>query len=168
MTGFLRRICGGWPGGSAFGAAIAILLGAGAFTISPAGARVERRLPRAHATRTLNSTDTAHLHLTRASGSTLDETGPVSGALPGSMRAELTIGAAFSGNFTIYTHLGTIKGHGTATPSGSGRYESFDGSIVVNGGSGVYAHVHGHGGLDGTFDRRTYAFVIRTTGKLSY
>jgi hypothetical protein len=168
MIRFLRKTRSEWRGASALVAAVAILLGTGAFTISPAGARVERHLPRAHATRTLNSTDTAHLHLTRASGSTLDETGPVSGALPGSMRAELTIGAAFSGNFTIYTHGGTIEGHGTATPSGSGRYESFDGSIVVNGGSGIYAHVHGHGGLDGTFDRRTYAFVIQTTGKLSY
>jgi hypothetical protein len=122
---------------------------------------------RAHDAGVVHVVDSAHLRLTKASGSLLHEAGPVSGTLSGSMQATLEIGASFSGEFTIYTRSGTVTGHGLASPHGSGRYQSFAGSMVVTGGSGRYAHVHGHGGLYGTFDRRTFAFVIQTTGALS-
>lgn len=124
--------------------------------------------PVVHAARTLNGTATAHLHLVKADGSRLQEEGPVTGALPGSMRAVVTTGTLFAGNFTIRTKNGTIIGNGTATTHGAGRYQSFSGSITVTGGSGHYTHAHGRTALTGTFDRRTYAIVIQTTGKLSY
>lgn len=123
---------------------------------------------RARAAHTLRITDTAHLRLTKASGSLLHEAGPVAGTLSGDMHADLNIGASFAGNFTIYARGGTIRGHGSAVPHGSGRYESFGGSLVVTGGSGRFAHVRGRGGLFGTFDRRAFSFVIQTTGALSY
>ncbi len=122
----------------------------------------------AHAARTLNGAATAHLHLIKANGSQLDEEGPVTGALPGTMRAVLTTGLVFSGSFTIHTNGGSIDGHGSATLRGAGRYQSFSGSITVTGGSGRYRHAHGRTSLSGTFDRRTYATVIKTTGTLSY
>jgi hypothetical protein len=124
--------------------------------------------PAARAAHTLNATDTAHLHYVSSSGSSLYEEGSASGTLRGSMRAHFDVGPTFSGSFTIYTHAGTIKGRGKATPSGSGRYESFSGSLVATGGTGRYAHAHGHAGLYGTFDRKTYALVVQTTGQLSY
>jgi hypothetical protein len=120
------------------------------------------------AARTLNGAATAHLHLVKADGSQLDEEGPVTGALPGTMRAVLTTGEVFSGSFIIHTTGGTIDGHGRAATHGSGRYQTFNGSITVTGGSGRYSHAHGRTGLSGTFDRRTYAVVIKTTGTLSY
>ncbi len=110
---------------------------------------------------------TAHLHLIKASGALLHEEGPVSGSLSGEMQATFEVGARFSGEFTIHASGGTITGRGAAAPHGSGRFESFSGSIVVTGGSGRYAHVRGHGGLYGTFDRRTFVCVIQTTGELS-
>jgi hypothetical protein len=123
----------------------------------------------AHAARTLNATDTAHLHYIHSSGSLLCEEGSATGTLPGSMSAHVNIGPTLSGNFTIYVHGGgTIKGHGTATPHGSGTYESFAGSLTVTGGTGRYTHAHGHAGLYGTFDRKTYALLIQTTGRLAY
>jgi hypothetical protein len=122
----------------------------------------------ARSARTLNGTATAHLHLVKANGSQLQEEGPVTGALPGTMRAELTTGATFSGSFAINTKSGSIDGHGSASTHGSGRYQSFSGSITVTGGSGRYTHAHGRTGLSGTFDRRTYAMVIQTTGRLWY
>jgi hypothetical protein len=134
----------------------------------PTGAHPIKRSPTGHAAHTLNVNDTAHLHLLRSSGSLLFEEGSTSGGISGQMKANLNVGATFSGSFTIYTSAGTLKGHGTATPHGSGRYESFSGSMVIKGGTGRYAHARGSGGLFGTFDRRTYAFVIQTTGKLSY
>jgi hypothetical protein len=110
----------------------------------------------------------AKLRYVRSSGSTLVEEGPVSGGLAGHMRATLRLGATFTGSFTFYTKRGEIKGHGTAHPHGSGRYESFAGTDVMTGGSGRYAHAHGRGSMYGTFDRKTYEVTIQTRGMLDY
>jgi hypothetical protein len=124
--------------------------------------------PRADAARVLSATDTAHLHYLSSSGSLLFEEGKATGTLPGSMRVHLNLGTTFTGSFTIYASGGSIEGHGSATPHGSGTYESFSGTLTVTGGTGRYAHAHGHGGLYGTFDRSNYALVIKTTGSLTY
>jgi hypothetical protein len=150
------------------GVAVLAILAIGSVALISATNSLAARHTSAHAARTLNGTATAHLHLVKANGSQLYEEGPVTGALPGSMRAVLTTGEVFSGSFTIHTHGGAIDGHGSATIRGAGRYQSFSGSITVTGGSGRYSHAHGRTGLSGTFDRRTYAIVIQTTGKLSY
>jgi hypothetical protein len=122
----------------------------------------------AHTARTLNGTDTAHLHLIHQEETVVFEEGPATGALPGHMRARLDIGSIYTGRCTIYTSGGSVTGRGTATPHGSGRYQSFHGSLLITGGTGRYAHVHGHTQLYGTFDRRTFAVVVQTTGNLSY
>lgn len=137
-------------------------------TASPANAQRTHN-PFARAAHVVNATDTARLHYIHSSGSQLVETGSASGSLPGSMRANVSIGATLSGNFTIYVHGGgSIRGHGLATPHGSGTYESFSGSLTVTGGTGRYTHAHGHAGLYGTFNRKTYALVVQTTGRLTY
>jgi hypothetical protein len=122
----------------------------------------------AHLAGTLNATDTAHLHYLRSSGSQLYEEGTATGTLPGTMRAHCSIGAVFTASFTIYTRAGTITGHGSATPHGSGVYESFSGSVLVTGGTGHYTHAYGHAKLYGTFDRRTYGLIVQTVGRLTY
>jgi hypothetical protein len=124
--------------------------------------------PRAHAAGTLKITDTADMHYISGSGSLLHESGSASGTLPGSMKANCSIGATLTANFTIYASGGTITGRGTGTPHGSGTYESFAGTLVATGGTGRYAHAHGHAGFYGTFDRRNYDLTVQTTGKLSY
>jgi hypothetical protein len=135
---------------------------------SAAPPRGDVRAARAHAARALRATDTATLRYIKSSGTILLEEGTATGSLPGTMRAHCDLGAILSASFTIYTHGGTIKGHGTATPHGSGIYESFGGTLTVDGGTGRYAHARGHAGLYGTFNRRTYALVVQTTGALSY
>lgn len=122
----------------------------------------------AHAAHVLKASDTAHLHYVSASGSLLFDEGRATGTLPGSMRVHLNLGTTFTGNFTIYASGGTIEGHGSATPHGSGTYESFAGTLTVTRGTGRYVHAHGRGGLYGTFDRNDYALVIKTTGSLTY
>lgn len=126
--------------------------------------------PRAMQARVLNATDTAHLRYNarESEGSLLLEEGSASGALPGRMRARVNVGATFSGNFVLFTSGGSIKGRGSATPRGSGRYESFRGSLTLTGGTGRYAHVHGQAGLYGVFDRKSYSLTVQTTGRLSY
>jgi hypothetical protein len=122
------------------------------------------------AARRLNATDTAHLHYVPrlSEGATLVEEGTATGSLPGRMRAHLNVGATFSGTFTFYPRGGSISGHGTATPGGSGRYESFRGTLVVTRGTGRFAHARGKAGLYGVFDRQTFALTVQTTGTLSY
>jgi len=118
--------------------------------------------------RTLDGTDTAHLHLVRQDESLLYEQGSAGGALPGGMRAKLTVGSTFTGACTIYTRYGSITGRGSAAAHGTGRYQSFSGAFTVTGGSGRYRHVRGATKLYGTFDRRTFAVVVQTVGRLSY
>lgn len=124
--------------------------------------------PSARMARSLKATDTAHLRYIKHTGSLLFEEGTAHGTLPGNMRASCNVGGTFTASFTLYLNGGTIKGHGTATPHGEGIYESFGGTLTVTGGTGRYTHAHGHAGLYGTFNRRTYAMVVQTTGSLSY
>lgn len=123
---------------------------------------------RARLARTLNGTETVHLRLVRQNETLLYEEGPTTGALAGRMQAALTVGAVFTGRFTIRTRAGTITGRGRATPHGFGRYQSFAGTLTVIGGTGRYAHVHGSTRLFGTFDRRTFSVILKTSGRLSY
>lgn len=117
---------------------------------------------------TLKASDTAHLRYVSASGALLLEKGTATGTLPGSMTVRMDVGATFTGSFAIATKSGSIYGHGSATPHGSGSYESFAGSLTVTGGTGRYRHAHGSAGLYGTFNRGNYALLIQTTGTLSY
>lgn len=123
---------------------------------------------RARTAQALRASDTARLHYLSASGSLLYELGHAAGTLPGSMRVHLRVSSTFSGSFTIYTRGGSIRGRGSATPHGSGVYESFAGTLSVTGGSGRYRHAHGRAGLYGTFNRNTYALLVQTTGTLYY
>jgi hypothetical protein len=149
--------------GRLLGAALATAALIGPGTLSAAA-----QASRATAAARMQVSDTAHLHFVRRERPMLFEQGSASGTLPGSMRASLHLGTSFSASFTISTRRGSLRGHATATPHGSGRYQSFAGSIMVSGGSGRYAHAHGHAALYGVFDLRTYALTVQTTGTVSY
>jgi hypothetical protein len=125
---------------------------------------------RARMARMLRATDTAKLRYiqSRSSGSELFEEGPATGTLPGRMRVYANLGPTLTATFTIYARHGTIVGHASATPHGSGRYESFGGSLVPSGGTGSYAHAHGRTGFYGIIDRLTFSMTVQTTGTLSY
>jgi hypothetical protein len=124
-------------------------------------------LPNVCTARALPAVDTGHLHYVSAAASLLEE-GTASGTLPGEMRASVTIGPTIGGTFTFYIHGGTIEGHGSASPHGSGVYASFSGSLTATGGTGRYTHAHGHARLYGTFNRDTYALLVQTAGTLYY
>jgi hypothetical protein len=144
-------------------AALAILL-----ALFWAAASALGETSRARAAHVLKASDTAHLRYISGSGSTINEEGKATGTLPGNMRVRLDVGTTFTGNFKIYASGGSIEGHGSAKPHGSGTYESFAGTLTVTHGTGRYAHAHGKGGLYGTFNRNNYALVVKTTGNLTY
>jgi hypothetical protein len=122
----------------------------------------------ARATRALRAHDMASLHYISASGSTLYEVGSASGTLPGSMRVHMQLSARFTGSFVIYAHGGSIVGNGSATPHGSGTYESFAGTLSVTSGTGRFWHAHGTAKLYGVFNRKSYSLTIQTAGTLYY
>lgn len=125
---------------------------------------------RARAAHALRATDTAYLRYnqSKSEGSYLYEEGSAGGTLPGNMHANCDITSTFTATFTIFTHSGEIRGHAVATLHGSGRYESFAGTMTATGGTRTYMHAHGHGGFYGVLDRRTYDMTIQTTGTLAY
>jgi hypothetical protein len=149
---------------------VSFALAASATATATATPSVSKSRPTAHLARVLNATDTARLtyNARESEGATLIEEGVAKGKLPGTMRARLSIEGSFTGSFVLRVRGGTLKGHGTATPSGSGRYESFHGSLVITGGTGRYAHAHGKAGLYGVYDRNTQGFTVQTTGSISY
>ncbi len=154
-------------------AAISLLaISCSSFVAATSGRELAGSVPSARVSRALKATDEAHMSYVkhRSSSSRLFEKGIVHGTIPGSMNAYCSLGATFAATFTIYAKGGTIDGHGTATPhaSNGGLYESFAGTLTVTGGTGRYAHAHGHAGLYGAFNRRTYALTVQTTGSLSY
>jgi hypothetical protein len=137
-------------------------------TVPASGAAHARASARARAARTISGADSAHLHLLHQDESLLFEEGKATGVLPGRMRAQLTVAQQYSGTCTIYTNGGSVTGHGVATPHGTGRFQSFSGTLSITGGTGRFRGAHGHTGLYGTFDRRTFSLVIQTTGNFSY
>jgi hypothetical protein len=130
---------------------------------SGAGAR-----PMAREARSERLTLSAHLRYLDARGSYLLEEGSASGPLGGLVRARIRVTADISGSFTFYPRGGSITGRGSGVMHESGVYASFGGSVTVLGGTGVYAHAHGSGGLYGVYDRKTLGVTIQTTGTLSY
>jgi hypothetical protein len=124
----------------------------------------------ARAARMMHTIDEAHLLYVRnrSAGSHLFEEGTAEGTLPGRVIAKCNLGATFVADVTISTRAGTIRGHGTATPHASGIYESFSGTLAITGGTGRYTHAHGHAGLYGVFNRRTYNLIVQTTGSFTY
>jgi hypothetical protein len=127
--------------------------------------------PRARTARTLNVTDTAHVHLVSETESgALVEEGKATGALLGTVKVQISISATITATFTISNHYGSITGHGSGKLNGTGEQASFGGSMTVTRGTGRYAHAHGHGGFYGTIDRENPhdPATVQTTGSLTY
>jgi hypothetical protein len=123
----------------------------------------------ARAARALRVTDTAHMHRVPCSCDEILEEGQAKGALLGSVRAYVTVGAPIIFHFTITVRgVGSISGQGSGKPKGNPEEPSFSGTMTVTHGTGRYRHAHGKGGLYGTINRTNYAAVMQTTGTLAY
>jgi hypothetical protein len=127
--------------------------------------------PAAHAARVLNVRDEGHLRFIKSSGSIIIDEGHASGTFPGWVKVRF----AYDGEPTVSSRF-TISGSGgSISAQGSGRLSSptspspsFRGSMLITGGTGRYAHIHGRGELFGVYYRRSYGLTVQALGKLSY
>ncbi len=152
---------------AALAGAAAVSAPVGALATGPVRAAQSRR---AHAARTLNITDTAHLHFVReTANSTLIEEGRATGGLPGVVRVVFEVRATVRASFTLTSHYGALIGRGVGKPhSSGGEYLSFAGTLTITHGTARYARAHGRGGFYGTVNRGNDAVTVQTTGALAY
>lgn len=116
--------------------------------------------------------DSARLRLIASrGGNDLTEKGKATGTLPGTVTVSLTIHTRTAdSSFTIDVKGGgSISGKGAGVlKTGKGGYASFGGRITVTGGTGMYAHASGKGGLYGTIYRLNDSMTVKVTGALHY
>ncbi|HUN78345.1 MAG TPA: autotransporter [Solirubrobacteraceae bacterium] len=145
-----------------------VAAGAGALWAGAPAVAHRASSPTARAAGRLNVRDEGRLHYEHESGSLLLEEGPATGTLPGSVKVRFDVGATVSAYFTIYTHGGSITGHGKGALHSTGAYSTFGGSLWVTSGTGRFAHAHGTGNLYGAINRRNDALTVQTIGTLYY
>jgi hypothetical protein len=125
--------------------------------------------PRGHVARTLTSGEQAHLHVVASGSAQIAEEGTATGALPGKIRAYITVGPTITASFTLYPNGGgSISGKGWGTPKGRAEEPSFAGTMTIVHGTGRYARARGHGGFYGVLKRSNDALTVQTTGTISY
>lgn len=155
-----RRLC----------ACTAILLGAIPATLAPDAAHATLKSPGARAARSISINDKSTLHRVKAIGNTLIEEGNAEGTLKGRVKISLDleeVGSATS-HFTLYLSGGDLLGHASGkatTPKGG--WESFDGKMSIDHGTGRYAHASGSGKMYGALNRHTYVLDVQVTGHAS-
>jgi len=127
--------------------------------------------PSAHAARTISLNETGHLHLTSKHNFTLNEQGPASGTIAGTIYVHLTAVSTsrVTAEVNIYPSGGSISGNGTASYRRVGATASFSGSMSIGRGTGSYAHAHGSGlSFSGTIqESRHDAITVRVSGRVS-
>jgi hypothetical protein len=129
------------------------------------------RPPAARSARVLNVRDEGRLRFVKSSGSIIIDEGRVSGTFPGSVKVRFLYDGepTVSAQFTISGSGGSISAHGRARLSSpTSPSPSFRGSMVITGGTGRYARIHGGGDLFGVYYRRSYGLTVQAIGKLTY
>lgn len=144
--------------------ALAALAPHGASASGAAGA------PEALASRTFSLNETGNLHLTSRRGFTLNEQGPASGTVRGTIYVHMRIVSTtrVTAEVSIYPRGGSISGYATASYRREGAIAHFTGSLSVTRGTGTYNHAHGSGlSFSGTIQRSNNAIAVRVGGTAS-
>jgi hypothetical protein len=126
---------------------------------------------RAHAARSVNLAESAHLHRTGPPrGVHLDEQGSASGTIKGPIYIHLKVYSNHvSAEVNIYPHGGSLTATGSARYHVNGGFAPFTGTITVQRGSGTYAHAHsGALRFTGSIQRSNDSVTVQLSGRLSY
>jgi hypothetical protein len=121
--------------------------------------------------RTVNVTESGHLHLTSGHGLKLNEQGTATGTIRGSIYIHLTISSPtrVTAEVNIYPSSGSLTGTSSASYSTKSTNPRFSGTLVITRGGGRYAHAHASAlRFTGTIQHDTDAVTVQLSGPLSY
>jgi hypothetical protein len=127
-------------------------------------------IPAARAARTISLDESGQLHLTSKHGFTLNEQGPASGTVAGTIYVHLQIVSTsrVTAEVGISAHGGSISGDATASYHRGNATASFSGSLSIERGTGSYGDARGSGlSFSGTIQRSSDAIAVRVSGKVS-
>jgi hypothetical protein len=124
----------------------------------------------AQAARTISLNESGSLHLTSKHGFTLDEQGPASGTVAGTIYVHLQIVSTsrVTAEVSISPRGGSISGEATASYHRGSATASFSGSLSISRGTGSYSHARGSGlSFSGTIQKSNDAIAVRVSGRVS-
>ncbi|HEY3759520.1 MAG TPA: hypothetical protein VGL37_07140 [Solirubrobacteraceae bacterium] len=132
-----------------------------------AGTRLAGAPARTAGTLTLN--ESGNLHLTSKHGFTLNEQGPASGTVRGTIYVHLQIVSTnrVTAEVSISPSGGSISGKATASYHKGSTMASFSGSLAISRGTGSYRNARGSGlSFSGTIQRSNDAIAVRVSGRV--
>ena len=142
-----------------------------AISLGPLGSGVSQAaVPSALAAKTFTLNENGDLRLTSKQGFTLNERGPASGTVSGTIYVHLRIVSTtrVTAEVSIYPHRGSITGSGVASYHRAGATASFSGSLTIDRGTGSYNHARGSGlSFSGTIQRSNDAVNVHVGGRVS-
>jgi hypothetical protein len=125
----------------------------------------------AHVARTVSLNENGRLHLISKHGFTLNEQGPASGTITGTIYVHLTLVSTTRAKAEVDIHLrgGSITAYATAGYRRSSTTNSFSGSMTIARGTGSYSRVHGSGlSFSGTIqESRSDTITVHMGGTVS-
>jgi hypothetical protein len=139
---------------------------------APRSAGGDERPPSAQAqvagTTALN--ESGRLHLTSKHGFTLNEQGPASGTVGGTLYVRLQIVSTshVTAEVSFSPRGGSISGKATASYHRGSTMASFAGSLSISQGTGSYRNARGSGlSFSGTIQKSNDAIAVRVSGRVS-
>jgi hypothetical protein len=124
----------------------------------------------AHSARTISLSESGQLHLTSKHGFTLNEQGPASGTVTGTIDVHLRIisTSRVTAEVSISPHGGSISGTATASYHRGNATANFSGTLSISRGTGSYDHAHGSGlSFSGTIERSNDAIDVHVSGEVT-
>jgi hypothetical protein len=124
----------------------------------------------ARAARTMSLNESGRLRLTSKHGFTLNEQGPASGTVTGTIYVRLKIVSTdrVTAEVSISPRGGSISGTASASYHRGSATASFSGTLAITRGTGGYDHAHGSGlSFSGTIQRSNDAIDVHVGGTVS-
>lgn len=121
--------------------------------------------------RTVSLNEAGRLRLTSKKGFTLNERGPASGTISGTIYIHLHLvsNSRVTAEVNIYPQGGSLTGSGSASYRVEGGYAVFSGTLAITRGSGKYARAHASSlRFTGKIQRRDDSVSVQLSGPLSY
>ena len=120
--------------------------------------------------KTFSLNENGGLHLTSKQGFTLNEEGPASGTVSGTLYVHLKIVSSthVTAEISLYPNGGSITCSGSASYKRDGSIAHFSGGLSIDRGTGSYADARGSGlSFSGTIQRSNDAIAVHVGGTAS-